>query len=514
MSYVLRDYQLRVIDDMRALIASGQRRIVCVAPTGAGKTLIASSMIKSAAAKGTRVVFLAHRKELIDQSVSKLNAFGVECGVIRANDSRRDDFLAVQVCSTPTLARRMDRLPPAGLVVYDEVHHAVSATSRAILQAWPDAVVIGLTATPWRQDRIGLSDIFGAHVVASTPAELMDQGSLVRYQAFAYDAPDLHKVRVTAGDWNQSDLAIACNTEILVGSVVKEWLAHARGRRTILFPVNVEHSQSLVGEFRTFGIAAEHVDASTPRKERERILRGLDTGDVTLVSSVGVLTEGFDSPKAEVCILARPTKSVSLFLQMIGRVLRPAPGKAEALVHCHSGNLLRHGLVEDPRDYSLTATPKAVVGRLTCPFCCKFPITIRPDGTCPACGQLVAPPKKDEALPGEGAKRAEKMNVEGRRIDIGEIRAKRAAAGLGRELSDKEIVKIATATRRQMVGEYLRLVRVSNTRGFGPSWVAREFRGVFGEYPATQAFTDAELDNIPPADKPFVSIPPRRVQAA
>lgn len=523
----LRPYQSAALDELRARIAGGARRLVLTCPTGGGKTVIAAEIVRSAVARGSRVVFLAHRKELIDQTLDKLSRFGVEAGVVMGDDSRRASYLPVQVCSTPTLANRLDRLPPADLVIYDEVHHACSNTSRKILAAYGSAVVIGLTATPWRRDRLGLSDMFDGSVLAAKPRELMDQGSLVEYDCFAYDAPDLDEVRTTAGDFNQKDLGVACNTDVLVGSVVREYLEHANGRRAILFPVNVEHSKTLVAEFCSFGVAAEHVDAHTPKPERERILRGLDSGAVTLVSSVGVLTEGFDSPRAEVCILARPTKSLGLYIQMIGRVLRPAPGKARALIHCHSGNVLRHGFIEDDRDYSLTATPKNVLARKTCPECSVVFATLRDGRFCPGCDALLATPTCKHCLREtrphapvagldycdcdlESIARGEKVYAEGRRIDIAEIRARRAKFGF-REMSDKEIVRVATASRDDMAAEYLRLCAVAEQKKFQPGFVAHQFRETFGHWPR---FTDAELDAAEPARAPFVKLPPRQARAA
>jgi len=272
------------------------------------------------------------------------------------------------------------------------------------------------------------------------------------------------------------------------------------------------------------GVRAEHVDAQTPKLERERILRGLATGAVTVVASVGVLTEGFDCPAAEVCILARPTKSLSLHLQMIGRVLRPADGKGKALIHDHAGNLLRHGLPDDERDYALTATPKRVKELHTCPACCVVFGKLKDGRWCPACGELIdtptcklclleTPPKVRDPLrdycacePGANG-RADKVVVAGKRIDLAEIRKRRAAAGLGRELSDKDLVKVATATRRQQAAEYLRLCCVAEQKGFKPGFVAHQFRETFGTWPR---FDDADLDGVDPAREPFVALAPKQ----
>jgi superfamily II DNA or RNA helicase len=530
MQPTLRPYQVDAVDRLRALIAAGQTRLCLVAPTGSGKTVMASAMIHGAARKGKRCLFLAHRKELIDQTVDKLHRWSVRPGVIMADDPRRDDYLPVQVASVPTLARRLNRLPPAELVVVDECHHATSDSYRKVIDAYAHAVVIGMTATPWRTDRNGLADIYTASVLAATPAELIASGALVPYDAFAYDAPDLHEVRVTMGEYHQKDLALACNTKILVGSVVREYTTHAAGRRAIVFPVNIEHSHSLVDEFRAAGFSAAHVDCNTPRDERGAAMERFRRGDLLVLSSVGVLTEGFDVPAAEVCILARPTKSLSLHLQMIGRVLRPASGKDRALIHDHAGNVMRHGFPDDDRDYSLTATPKSVVERNTCPAChavfaglrrcngtgrCERPpeepqaciagpIGLTSPSHCPACNEFIQLPEERESSGGG----PELEHTEGRRLSkeqIQELRSRRKGAGL-RDLTDLQLQRAASATRIQKAAEFLRLCRVAEAKGFKKGFVSHQYRNVFGVWPR---FADGELDGVEPAQRPFFPLEPR-----
>jgi DNA repair protein RadD len=529
----LRPYQVSAISGLRAKIAAGVRLVVLVCPTGGGKTVIAAAMVESAVARGKRVVFIAHRKELIDQTVDKLGRFGVKAGVIMATDSRRDDYLPVQVCSIQTLSRRAGKLPSADLVIYDEVHHATSNSARAVLEAYPNAVVIGLTATPWRSDKKGLADVFGASVLAATMKELMGIGALVEYDAFAYDAPELHAVKMVAGDFSQKDLGLACNTDVLVGSVVREYVAHAMGRRGIVFPVNVAHSLHLVDEFRAAGVVAEHVDCNTKKAERERVLAGLASGAITVVASVGVLTEGFDCPAAEVCILARPTKSLGLYMQMIGRVLRPSPdtGKVKALIHDHSGNLLRHGFPEDDRDYALTATPARVRELHTCPMCYVVFGSIRPDGTCPHCHELIASPdsicktcgkiKGDRDLDNPaslsfckceslgGGEREAKKQVDGVRLtarQIREMRERRQAGGITRDLTDRQLARVAEATTEEKAAEYKRLIAVRDARGLKEGFPARAYRDTFGVWPK---FPAGYLDKVEPAARPFIPLPPR-----
>lgn len=512
----LRPYQQQAIDNVRLKLAAGIKRVVLVAPTGAGKTVMFSEIIRLAVERKRRVVVLAHRKELIDQTLDKLLAFGVFAGVIMANDSRTDPYFDVQVCSIQTLARRigpsdtyprLDRIPPADLVIIDECHHAPSDSYRKVLAAWPDAVVIGATATPWRVDKIGLSGLFDDHVLAATYTELQAIGALVEADYFAYDAPDLHDVPIVAGEYNQRKLALATNTKVLVGSVVKEYVTHALGRPGLVFPVNIDHSKSLVQEFQSVGVRAEHLDCNTPKLERERIINGLRTGAITVVSSVGVLTEGFDAPCAEVCMLARPTMSLALHLQMIGRVMRPSPetGKKNALIHDHSGGLLRHGLMEEPRDYSLTTTPKRVRDLHTCPICSAIFGAIRPDGTCPKCGFEIAPPR--EAGESSGP-REEKEEVAGHRLSAEEIRLLRQR-GLREDLTDDQVARASKASSVEKRAEYLRLLGVCERKGFQKGFAAHEFRKVFGHWPN---YSPEQLDGVEPARKPFFPLPPRAPQ--
>lgn len=505
----LRPYQVLALDLLRRKIAEGKRKIVLIAPTGSGKTVMASEIVRSAIEKGNRVVFAAHRRELIDQTVDKLASFGVASGVIMANDHRTDSYHPVQVCSIPTLARRMDNLPPAAVIIFDEVHHAMSESWRKIVSAYPSAIIIGLTATPFRTDRFGLRDIFEDYVTVATPGDLIRSGALVPYDAFAYDAPELHDVGMVAGEFNQKDLGIACNTKILVGSAVREYVKHARERPAICFPVNIEHSHSLVGEFIASGISAAHVDFKTPKHERARLLERFRKRDLQVISSVGILTEGFDAPVAEVAILCRPTKSLALHLQMLGRVLRPAPGKRSALYHDHAGNLLRHGLPDDEREWNINNTPQSVIERHRCPDCNRL-YTRLSDGRCPHCGSQIANPDDLCGACGQlkpcscpDKKKSEKLLLNGRRISIEEIREMRASLGIQRELTDDQIRKVAMATRQDKINEYLRLRSVAATKGFKPGFVAHQFRGVFGHWPK---FTDEEL-NVSHTDVPFLPIP-------
>lgn len=378
---VLRDYQERARNDLRQAVArlrdAGKpQHVLLDLPTGGGKTTVAAALIDGAVQRGGDVLFIAHRKELIDQCSARLDGAGIEHGVLMGKHPRCAPWARVQVASVATLMRRLDDLPPATLIVLDEAHHARAATYTHILARYPGVPVIGLTATPWRLDNCGLGELFEAIVVAETMRGLTKSGYLVPYTGFAYDVPDLRQVKKSAGDYRADDSARVMSTGAICGNVVEQWQAHCASKRTVVFAVNVAHSMQLVERFRAAGVAAEHVDGTSPKVEREGVLRRLASGETTVVCNVNVLTEGFDCPAIECIVLARPTMSIVLYLQMIGRGLRAhcfscgrdaswlgaqCPGcgsssvKRVCRIHDHAGLIVNHGMPDSERDHSLQA---------------------------------------------------------------------------------------------------------------------------------------------------------------
>jgi superfamily II DNA or RNA helicase len=308
----LRPYQVEVIAEFDRAVAAGQRRIILVSPTGSGKTVIASAIIKAARYEGKRVVVLAHRREIIKQTSTKLYEHGIQHGIIAAEFPTRP-FEPVQVASIQTLWQRAIRteameLPAADLLVIDECHHSPARTYRKIIDVYPEAILLGLTATPCRGDGRGLGGIFETIIECPQVAELIEQGYLVKTRVYAPVNPDLTGVRVEKGDYVESQLADRMNTAKLVGDIVTHWHKYGERRKTVAFTVNVGHSVHLRNEFIRSGVRAEHVDGSTPKDERDATLARLASGETELVSNCMVLTEGWDMPEVGCCILARPTK--------------------------------------------------------------------------------------------------------------------------------------------------------------------------------------------------------------
>lgn len=375
---ILRPYQQQAVD---AVIASIDSSPILVAPTGSGKTVMACEIIRRL---DRRVLFVAHRRELIAQARDRLAAHGVPAGVIMAGAVPTPGN--VQVASVQTLARRF--VPDTDLVIIDECHHA-AANGYAFALSLPR---IGLTATPFRLDGKPLKGMFGSIIVAAHTDELIESGVLVRPKFFAPDSPDLGGVKIRHGDYILSQLADAMAKKELVGSMIGHWRRLADGRRTVAFGVDVKHATMIAEQFREAGVASAVVSGETPKAERDASLAALRSGDITVIANCMVLTEGWDLPALECLIIARPTKSLGLHLQMIGRVMRIADGKPGAVVIDHAGNLLEFGDPTERIPYSLTEKiekPREAdpdLGLKRCPQC--YALVPGGSGSCPECGYL------------------------------------------------------------------------------------------------------------------------------
>jgi DNA repair protein RadD len=407
-----RAYQDAFIENVRGHVRAGRRRILGVAPTGAGKTVVAAKMISSAFERGKRSLFLAHRKELIKQTVDKLERFGVRAGVIRADEPMHLDR-AVQVASVPTLVRRLQTMPELlkgfDLVFVDEAHHHTDDNQYGtIVDFYPQAIIIGLTATPWRLDGKGLEDVYEDLVLAETPANLCAAGWLVPLGGWEFVPVGTGAAKVSKGDFLPATLEAEALKAKVVGDIVTEWKARAGGVRTILFACTVAHSMAMARAFQQAGVAAEHLDGNTDDAQRDGILRRIKSGATRVLCNVNVATEGYDCPELEAVVLARPTLSTTLYLQQVGRVLRPCEGKTRALVFDHSGNVRAHGHPYRERKYTLeggvNVSRGAVDGSANgdpmlrrCAKCRSFVLGY----PCLGCGYQPEPRALPEALAGE-----------------------------------------------------------------------------------------------------------------
>jgi superfamily II DNA or RNA helicase len=347
----LRPYQNEAINNLFTSFQSNKKRTVLQSATGSGKTVIACEIIRRAVAKNKTVLFVAHRKEIIEQTSRKLDEFGIAHGVIMANHARVNDE-PVQVASIQTLTRR--NKPKADLLIIDEAHLSCSDSYKKLtLHDYHNAFVIGLTATPTRLDGKGLGEIYQDIIQVVPMAKLIEEGHLVKPRVFAPFTPDMKGIKKSKGDYDASETAKLMDRKEITADIVKHWQQSALDRKTIVFASSVEHSKNIVAEFIESGISAKHLDANTPATERDQTLQAWRDGEFTILSNMGLFVEGLDVPAAACCVLARPTKSVTIYLQAVGRVMRPAENKTDCIILDCAGLTYEHGFVDDVREWTL-----------------------------------------------------------------------------------------------------------------------------------------------------------------
>lgn len=399
----LRDYQHDAIALLDAAVERGSRAPLLVLPTGSGKTVIAAELIRRLHGQ---CLFLAPRRELVFQTCAKLDDCDVRYGVLLAGeDHLRNLVERVQVASIDTLISRVLRrgrlhLPRFDLVIVDEAHLSITDVRQRLLNLWPDALRVGLTATPTRKDGRALGVLYDRLIEPTTTAQLTDAGYLAPARYFSIAEPDVRGVRTVAGDYNAHDLSHAMNKPTLVGDIVEHWLRLAADRRSVVFCCSIAHSVAVTEAFQRAGVAAEHLDAGTPQADRAATFERFRAGSTQVLTNCFLASYGFDLPALSAVVLARPTKSLMLYLQMIGRGLRTDDGKHDCLVIDHSGCVHRHGFAHDERLWTLDGehaliereptTPRERAERkhIDCPECgCVFSMT----RTCPSCGYTIVP---------------------------------------------------------------------------------------------------------------------------
>ena len=482
---ILRPYQQSAIQRVRQEMSAGRRRVLLVIATGGGKTVTSSSIIKSAVAKGKRCIFLAHRKELIEQCSKTLTFLGVDHGVYKRGHKKLDLTKPVQVASIQTLIKK-DHWP-ADLVVIDEAHRSMARTYQEIVARYEaqGAAVLGLTATPYRLDGKPLGAMYNSMVEVISTQELIDAGYLVNPTVFgSLTGIDLSGVGTARGDYKKKDLAGAMANTIIHGELLTNWArvcggalgsetvwfkGHDGRQRvaetncdacTVVFAPNVKKSMEIVEQFKAAGVRAAHLDGKTKSKEREGILEGLSTGEITLVSNVDILCEGWDLPRLECIIGARPTRSKNIYKQMGGRIMRVDDDARIKYILDHANWTKTHGFLYEPTKHSLEKPEKRA----------RKGGSERPLKECPQC----------EAVSFIGATMCP---------DCGYIWPKK-----GIEFTDEELVELdgdmvnraEVVPRDERQDAFDKLATRCIEREHKPNWAKVRYRAAYGEWPSAK----------------------------
>ena len=463
----LRIDQTEALENLRKTVGAGHRRIAMQAPTGFGKTVLSAALVNNARAKKKKILFTVPLIGLIDQTVEMFWEHGIkDVGVIQATHHMTDWSQPIQIASVQTLQNRP--MPDADVCIIDEIHRWFKFYAKWFCDPkWQDVPIIGLSATPWTK---GLGSYFSHFVKASTTQELIDAGLLSPFRVFAPSHPDLSDIATVAGDYHEGQLSARMSEGKLVADTVETWLRLAGGRPTLCYGVDRVHAKHLQTKFLQAGVPCAYQDAFTKDIERKAIKRDFHSGAVKVVCNVGTLTTGVDWDVR--CIsLCRPTKSDMLFVQIVGRGLRTAPGKDHCLILDHSDNHARMGFVTDI-DASHTAlhdgnsptsdTTQQIRLPKECPQCAY----LKPPGNakCPVCSFVAVAHSRIEPTPGEL------------------IEAKRKAKEAKAEIFEGE-------------NFYAQLRRYGIERGFKPGWAAMKYKDKHGCWP------DRAYDHHPVADE-------------
>jgi len=393
--YQDRGYQTRIEVEIRAAIAAGYRRIMVQLPTGAGKTVLAARLISVSCNRGLRTWFNVHRRELIDQASRTFSDFSIPHGYV-APDYPFLPLRHLQVNSIPSLASKDKhrRLRKPDVMWWDEAHHCTAASWSKIMQAYPDVIHIGLSATPQRLDGKGLDEHFDFLITGPTVAELIADGHLNDYRLFAPGGGiDMSGVGMVAGDYNKKQRRAVVDRPSITGDVVRHYKDLAMGTKFLAFGVSVEHSINMVRAFRAAGIPCVHVDGETKRDERNGAIEDLKAGHLLGLVNVGLFGEGFDIPAGQsrpiqTVIDVCPSRSLTRVLQGWGRGLRPQRDGTISTILDHAGNCTRHGLPDDDREWTLKGRPKKTKANTDVPVrICPECFGAVPAGTrvCPLC---------------------------------------------------------------------------------------------------------------------------------
>jgi len=471
--YELRPYQQGALNKIKRAFSEGKRKVMVCSPTGSGKGVMLSHIINSASAKGSKVLFLVHRREILNQVSDYMDHYNIPHGIIMAGDVY-DPRHNVNLASIQTIVRRMEHkvFDPADIIVVDECHHAVAATYLKVIEAFQKKLLLGFTATPCRKTGMGLGTLFDELVEVTTIAELVREGFLAPVRYYAPFSPDLDGVKITAGDYNEKQLNMVMMQGQITKGIIENWQRYGEDRQTICFTATVAHSVAVCEMFQSVGITAEHIDGKTDIEERKAVIARYKRGEVRVLCNCAVFTEGVDIPAISCVIMARPTKSIVMYLQCVGRGMRIAEGKKDMILLDHAGVYWEHGPVEEIGGWTLSEKVKMVNKKNEArkeknskPInCLKCGRVYTGQLKCPSCGTVPE---------------VKRYGQDVEYIDgvLGEIVYKN---GIGKKTKKPE-KKAATHEEKQSF--YSQLVQYANNKGYSPGWAAHKYREKFDVWP-------------------------------
>ena len=366
MAVTLRPYQKDLVAKVRDAFRTN-RRVLVVSPTGSGKTVLFAYVTLNASVKGNTVTILAHRSEILDQISIALDTMGVPHGRIQPGHDITDD--PVTIGMVQTVGRRIEKIPKPSLLVVDEAHHAITGTYSNIMDAWPDVKILGVTATPKRLDGKGLHRAFDVLILGPEMADLIAGGYLASYKYLAPPSVvDLSTVVKRMGDYQIDQLAEAMDKRKITGDAIGHYRTYLDGRPAIAFCVTVAHAEHVAEQFRESGYNAASVDGSMGKEARALRMAGIGNGELNILTSCELISEGVDVPVVSGAVLLRPTESLGLYLQQVGRCLRPKPDRSQAIILDHVNNV-KHGMPDAIRKWTLADTKIQADPTARCEVC-------------------------------------------------------------------------------------------------------------------------------------------------
>ena len=368
----LRNYQKNLILDIRTSIRRGNKAIVAVLGCGGGKSIIQGTIAANATAKGNRVLFLVHRKELCEQITSTFQMCGVNFDLCTAG-------------MVQTICKRISTIAKPDIIITDECHHSTATTYRKIYNAFPDAILLGFTATPCRLNHGGLGEVYSDLITSVSTQWLIENNYLSPYKYYSVKLADTSGLHIRAGEYKADEVSELMQNKEIYGETVKQWERLAKNKKTIVYCASVEASRMTAKEFQDAGYSSYSLDGTSAKNERTNVMEQFRNGDIKILCNAELFGEGLDVPDCECVVLLRPTQSLTLYIQQSMRSMRYMPGKT-AIIIDHVGNCYQHGLPDDDRAWTLEPKKKQenMVKIRECQNC--FAVYPPTKTKCPYCG--------------------------------------------------------------------------------------------------------------------------------